>query len=45
MLSYFYAFGRQNALLRSECGTVSAIAGIFKSPLILLPINYAAMSG
>ena len=36
MLSYFNAFGRQNALLRSESGTVSAIAGIFKAPFDIL---------
>ncbi|MHC4344235.1 MAG: uroporphyrinogen decarboxylase/cobalamine-independent methonine synthase family protein, partial [Planctomycetota bacterium] len=36
MLSYFGAFGTQNALLRSECGTVSAIAGILKAPLDIL---------
>jgi uroporphyrinogen-III decarboxylase len=36
MLSYFSAFGTQNALLRSECGTVSAIAGILKAPLDIL---------
>ena len=32
MLSYFYAFGPQVARLRNECGTPSAIAGIFKAP-------------
>jgi len=36
MLSYFYAFGPQIARLRSECGTVSAIAGIFKAPFDIL---------
>jgi uroporphyrinogen-III decarboxylase len=36
MLSYFGGFGTQNALLRSECGTVSAIAGILKAPLDIL---------
>ncbi len=36
MLSYFYAFGPQVARLRSECGTVSAIAGIFKAPFDIL---------
>jgi hypothetical protein len=36
MLSYFYAFGPQIARLRSECGVVSAIAGIFKAPLDIL---------
>ena len=36
MLSYFYAFGPQIARLRSECGTVSAIAGIFKAPFDII---------
>ncbi len=36
MLSYFNSFGRQNELLRKECGTVSAIAGIFKAPLDII---------
>lgn len=36
MLSYFYAFGPQIARLRTEAGTASAIAGIFKSPLDIL---------
>jgi uroporphyrinogen-III decarboxylase len=36
MLSYFYAFGPQIARLRSECGTPSAIAGIFKAPFDIL---------
>ena len=36
MLSYFNAFGRQNELLRSECGTVSAISGILKAPFDIL---------
>ncbi|MFQ6096640.1 MAG: uroporphyrinogen decarboxylase family protein [Armatimonadota bacterium] len=36
MLSYFNAFGEQNALLRSECGTVSAISGILKAPLDII---------
>jgi uroporphyrinogen-III decarboxylase len=36
MLSYFNAFGRQNELLRTESGTVSAIAGILKAPLDIL---------
>ena len=36
MLSYFYGFGTQNALLRSESGTVSAIAGILKAPLDII---------
>jgi len=36
MLSYFSAFGPQIELLRTECGTVSAIAGIFKAPLDII---------
>lgn len=36
MLSYFYAFGPQIARLHSECGVVSAIAGIFKAPFDIL---------
>ena len=36
MLSYFYAFGPQITRLRAECGTVSAIAGIFKAPFDIL---------
>ena len=36
MLSYFNAFGTQAALLRSESGTVSAIAGILKAPFDII---------
>lgn len=36
MLSYFYAFGPQVQRLRSECGTASAIAGIFKAPFDII---------
>ena len=36
MLSYFYAFGPQIQRLRTECGTASAIAGIFKAPFDIL---------
>ena len=36
MLTYFNAFGKQNALLRSESGTVSAISGILKAPFEIL---------
>ena len=36
MLSYFYAFGPQIDRLRTECGTVSAISGIFKAPFDIL---------
>jgi len=36
MLQYFNSFGKQNELLRTECGTVSAISGIFKAPLDII---------
>ena len=36
MMKYFSAFGAQNALLRSNSGTVSAIAGIFKAPMDII---------
>ena len=36
MLQYFNAFGEQNARLRSECGTVPAIAGILKAPFDII---------
>lgn len=36
MLSYFSAFPAQIDLMRTESGTVSAIAGIFKAPLDIL---------
>lgn len=36
MLTYFYAFGPQIGRLRSECGTASAIAGIFKAPFDII---------
>lgn len=36
MLQYFNAFGVQNARLRAESGTVSAIAGIFKAPMDII---------
>ena len=36
MLQYFYAFGPQIQRLRTEAGTVSAIAGIFKAPFDIL---------
>lgn len=36
MLQYFYAFGPQAQRLRTESGTVSAIAGIFKAPFDIL---------
>jgi len=36
MLAYFYAFGPQIARMRAECGTASAIAGIFKAPFDII---------
>jgi hypothetical protein len=36
MLAYFSSFGGQIARLRSESGTVSAIAGIFKAPFDII---------
>ncbi|MCF6286964.1 MAG: hypothetical protein L3K26_17515 [Candidatus Hydrogenedentes bacterium] len=36
MLSYFNAFGPAIDQMKTECGTVSAIAGIFKAPLDIL---------
>lgn len=36
MLSYFYAFGPQIGRLQNECGTASAIAGIFKAPFDII---------
>lgn len=36
MLSYFVAFGPQINRLRTECGTVSCLAGIFKAPFDIL---------
>jgi hypothetical protein len=36
MWNYFISFGTQAALLRSESGTVSAIAGILKAPFDIL---------
>jgi hypothetical protein len=36
MLSYFNGFGKQIELLRTESGTVSAIAGILKAPFDII---------
>lgn len=36
MLQYFQAFGPQIQRLRTECGTVSAISGIFKAPFDII---------
>ncbi len=36
VMEYFGAFGPQIELMKSECGTVSAIAGILKAPMDIL---------
>lgn len=36
MLNYFNAFAPQGEKLRTECGTASAISGIFKAPLDII---------
>jgi len=36
MLKYFAAFGTQNKLLMTDCGTVSALSGILKAPMDIL---------
>jgi len=36
MMNYFSSFARQNALLKSESGTVSAIGGILKAPFDII---------
>jgi len=36
MLNYFTAFGPQVDRMRTECGTVSAIAGILKAPMDII---------
>ena len=36
MLDYFHAFGPRIQRLRTECGCVSAIAGVFKAPFDIL---------
>ena len=45
MLSYFTAFGPQVARMRTETGTVSAIAGIFKAPLDILADKFRGYLG
>ena len=45
MLSYFTAFGPQVARMRTETGTVSAIAGIFKAPLDILTDKFRGYLG
>ena len=36
MLRYFNSFGKQNELLRTESGTISAISGILKAPFDII---------
>ncbi|MDP6776872.1 MAG: uroporphyrinogen decarboxylase family protein [Candidatus Latescibacteria bacterium] len=45
MLSYFSAFGPQCEQLRTECGTVSAIAGIFKAPFDIIADKLRGYTG
>ena len=45
MANYFNAFGVQNARLRSECGTVSAISGILKAPFDILADKFRGYIG
>ena len=45
MSNYFNAFGVQNARLRSECGTVSAISGILKAPFDILADKFRGYIG
>lgn len=45
MLGYFGGFGTQAAQLRSESGTVSAIAGILKAPLDILADKFRGYKG
>lgn len=45
MLQYFYAFGPQIQRLRTEAGTVSAIAGIFKVPFDIIADKLRAYIG
>ncbi len=45
MLSYFSAFGPQCERLRAECGTVSAIAGIFKAPFDIIADKLRGYTG
>ena len=45
MLSYFNAFAKQNELLRTQCGTVSAISGILKAPFDILADKFRGYIG
>jgi len=45
MLRYFFDFGRQAALLRSECGMPGAIAGILKAPFDILADKFRGYVG
>lgn len=44
-MSYFQAFGGQVNRLRHECGTVSAIAGILKSPFDIIADKFRGYLG
>lgn len=45
MMQYFTAFGPQVQRLRDECGTVSAIAGILKSPFDIIADKFRGYIG
>jgi uroporphyrinogen-III decarboxylase len=45
LMQYFTAFGGQVERLRRECGTVSAIAGILKSPFDILADKFRGYIG
>ena len=45
MMNYFQGFGTQNALLKSESGTVSAIAGILKAPFDIIADKLRGYTG
>ncbi len=45
MLNYFASFGPQVERMRSECGTVSAIAGMLKAPLDVLGDKFRGYLG
>jgi uroporphyrinogen-III decarboxylase len=45
MMQYFTSFGDQVERLRRECGTVSAIAGILKSPFDILADKFRGYIG
>jgi uroporphyrinogen-III decarboxylase len=45
MMNYFHGFGTQGALLKSESGTVSAIAGILKAPFDIIADKLRGYTG